>query len=286
VADADRPAGGDVGDELEPDGVGERLEDVEGEVAWFVNDARLGDLGGGPHAPGGGHRVGSLTLPRGLPHPSSSWSPTSQISTLTIPFAEYRLALSIVLERKGGRSVSATTEPEAADGGGQLSRRDVLKAGVAGAATAAVVASGVAEAASASAYPRLRVVELAKLKRNSPVAFSYPLSGQPNVLLDLGRAVPAGVGPRASIVAYSILCQHMGCPVEYDRKLREFDCPCHQSRYDPERLGSIIQGVAMQPLPRVLLQVRNGSVWAVGVDGRVYGSRNNLHPGNRVGGEK
>jgi arsenite oxidase small subunit len=183
--------------------------------------------------------------------------------------------------------VSATTEPEAADGGGQLSRRDVLKAGVAGAATAAAVAAGgVAQAASASAYPRLRVVELAKLKRNIPVRFSYPLAGQLNVLLDLGRAVPAGVGPQASIVAYSILCQHMGCPVEYDRKLREFDCPCHQSRYDPERLGSIIQGVAMQPLPRVLLQVRNGSVWAVGVDGLVYGYRNNLHPGNRVGGEK
>jgi arsenite oxidase small subunit len=61
---------------------------------------------------------------------------------------------------------------------------------------------------------------------------------------------------------------------------------CHQTRYDPERLGSIIQGVAMQPLPRVLLQVRKGAVWAVGVDGLIYGYRNNLHPGTRVGGGK
>jgi arsenite oxidase small subunit len=78
----------------------------------------------------------------------------------------------------------------------------------------------------------------------------------------------------------------MGCPVEYQPKIREFVCPCHQSRYDPERLGSIVQGVAMLPLPRVLLQVKQRAVWAVGVDGLIYGYRNNLHPGKRVGGGK
>ena len=45
----------------------------------------------------------------------------------------------------------------------------------------------------------------------------------------------------------------MGCPVEYRRATREFVCPCHQTQYDPERLGSIIQGLALRPLPRVLL---------------------------------
>jgi arsenite oxidase small subunit len=180
--------------------------------------------------------------------------------------------------------VSATIEDGAAEARGQLSRRDVLKAGVTGAATAAVVATGVAKAAPEQAYPRLRVIDLAQLKTNRPVTFAYPLAKQPNVLIDLGRAVPAGVGPRVSIVAYSILCQHMGCPIEYQRGAREFVCPCHQSRYDPERLGAIIQGVAMQPLPRVLLQVREGAVWAVGLDGLVYGYRNNLHPGQHVGG--
>jgi arsenite oxidase small subunit len=130
----------------------------------------------------------------------------------------------------------------------------------------------------------LRVVRLARLKPNRPVVFNYPLKSQPNVLLDMGRAVPSGVGPKKSIVAYSILCQHMGCPVNYEPAIREFVCPCHQSRYDPERLGSILQGVAMQPLPRVLLQVKQGAVWAVGVDGLIFGYRNNLHPGRRVGG--
>jgi arsenite oxidase small subunit len=165
-----------------------------------------------------------------------------------------------------------------------LSRRQLLVAGASG-AVAVATGADIAEAASADAYPKLRVVELAKLKVNRPVTFSYPLQAQPSVLLDLGHAVPDGVGPKKSIVAYSLLCQHMGCPVEYQRKIREFVCPCHQSRYDPERLGSIVQGVAMQPLPRVLLQVKDGAVWAVGVDGLIYGYRNNLHPGKRVGGQ-
>jgi arsenite oxidase small subunit len=168
-------------------------------------------------------------------------------------------------------------------GGGGLSRRELLVAGAAGAASAGALGAGTAGAAGRG-YPRLRVIALSKLKPNRPVNFNYPLQAQASLLLDAGHAVPGGVGPKKSIVAYSLFCQHMGCPVAYQPSTREFVCPCHQSRYDPERLGSIIQGVAMLPLPRVLLQVRRGSVWAVGVDGLIYGYRNNLHPGKRVGG--
>jgi arsenite oxidase small subunit len=163
-----------------------------------------------------------------------------------------------------------------------LSRRGFLTVG----AGAAVSAAGVAADASGAdaVYPKLRIATLGSLKKNQPVNFFYPLKTQASVLLDMGVAVPKGVGPNKSIVAYSLFCQHMGCPVEYQPAIREFVCPCHQSRYDPERLGSIVQGVAMLPLPRVLLQVKQGAVWAVGVDGLIYGYRNNLHPGKRVGG--
>jgi arsenite oxidase small subunit len=126
-------------------------------------------------------------------------------------------------------------------------------------------------------YPRATIAQLSNVRPNTPVRFEYPLQGQASVLLDLGTAVPEGVGPKQSIVAYSLLCQHMGCPVTYEASLREFVCPCHQTRYDPERLGSIIQGVAMLPLPRVLLELNDESVDAVGVDGLIYGYRDNLH---------
>jgi arsenite oxidase small subunit len=102
------------------------------------------------------------------------------------------------------------------------------------------------------------------------------------MLMDLGRPVPEGVGPSGGIVAYSTLCQHMGCPVGYDHALRVFKCPCHQTRYDPERLGSIVQGVATRALPRVLLEVRDDAVHAVGIDGLIYGYRTNLAPGRKA----
>jgi arsenite oxidase small subunit len=164
-----------------------------------------------------------------------------------------------------------------------LSRRSLFTAGAAG-TVAAAAAPGLAEA-KGRAYPRLRVVALDKLKVNRAHTFDYPLKGDTSVLIDMGRSVPGGVGSKHSIVAYSAQCQHMGCPVAYRPASRELFCPCHQSRYDPERQGSIIQGVAMRPLPKIKLQVRNGAVYAIGVDGLIYGRRSNLAPGKKVGGQ-
>jgi arsenite oxidase small subunit len=172
--------------------------------------------------------------------------------------------------------VSATNEGERPG----LSRREVFAAGAAGVA-AVVVEQDAAQAVPAS-YPRLRVVALNRLRANRPVNFDYPLKNQPNTLLDLGHRVPGGVGPRRSIVAFSTLCQHMGCPVSYGRAAREFVCPCHQTRYDPARLASIVEGVATRALPQVRLEVRRGAIFAVNVDGLIYGYRTNLAPGRKV----
>jgi arsenite oxidase small subunit len=173
-------------------------------------------------------------------------------------------------------------------GGRRLTRKEALIGGgvvVVGGGTAAGVILGTRGGGGEPSYPRASVAQLSSVQLNKPISFDYPLKGQASMLLDLGHAVPEGVGPKKSIVAYSLLCQHMGCPVEYQPSRREFVCPCHQSRYDPERLASIVQGVAMLPLPRVLLEVKDGSVDAVGVDGLIYGYRDNLHPGERVGGK-
>ena len=146
----------------------------------------------------------------------------------------------------------------------------------------AVVVTACGGGSNKNAYPRFTITKLSSIHPNAAISFSYPLQGQASVLVDVGEQVPEGVGPKKSIVAYSTLCQHMGCPVVYQPALREFVCPCHQSRYDPERLGSIVQGVAMLPLPRVLLEVNGDSVDAVGMDGLIYGFRDNLKPGKEV----
>jgi arsenite oxidase small subunit len=177
--------------------------------------------------------------------------------------------------------------PVPSGGGRRVTRKQALIGGgvlVVGGGAAAGIVLGTRGGGGGPSYPRATVAQLSSVQPNKPISFDYPLTGQASVLLDLDQSVPEGVGPKQSIVAYSPFCQHMGCPVEYQPALREFVCPCHQTRYDPERLGSIVQGVAMLPLPRVLLEVKDGSVEAVGMEGLIYGYRDNLHPGERVGG--
>jgi arsenite oxidase small subunit len=151
---------------------------------------------------------------------------------------------------------------------------------------AGAVAAGVVIATSdnggdggGEGYPRKRIAGTADLKPGQPVDFEYPLKGQRSVLLDIGEAVPGGVGDNSSIVAYSVLCQHMGCPVAYRAKQKDFLCSCHQSRYDPAREGFVVQGVAQRPLPRIALELDGEDVFAVGVDGLIYGYRANLESG-------
>jgi arsenite oxidase small subunit len=178
--------------------------------------------------------------------------------------------------------------PVPSGGGRRVTRKQALIGGgvlVVGGGAAAGIVLGTRGGGGGPSYPRATVAPLSSVQPNKPISFDYPLKGQASVLLDFDRSVPEGVGPKQSIVAYSLFCQHMGCPVEYQPALGEFVCPCHQTRYDPERLGSIVQGVAMLPLPRVLLEVKDGSVEAVGMDGLIYGYRDNLHPCERVGGQ-
>jgi arsenite oxidase small subunit len=161
-----------------------------------------------------------------------------------------------------------------------ITRRQALVAG--GVAAAGAGAAGIVIATSGDdegEFPRLSVARVGDLQPNQPVSFEYPLEGQSSILVDLGDEVPGGVGDNNSIVAYSTLCQHMGCDVQFVPEGTYMLCPCHQSKYDPAREGNVIQGVAQTPLPRIELEIDGDDVVAVGVDGLIYGYRENLAPG-------
>ena len=148
-----------------------------------------------------------------------------------------------------------------------VTRRKFLQVG--GAATLGVVA--LAPNAQA-AVPRKKLAAVAEIKPWQPVTFGYP-DGESAVLLDVGKRVPGGVGPNGSIVAFSALCQHMGCPVAFDAKTKALKCPCHASMFDPARDGMAFEGPATRGLPRVALHVDDsGDIYATGVaTGLVYG---------------
>ncbi len=60
-------------------------------------------------------------------------------------------------------------------------------------------------------FPVILVANSKDLQANSVVNFNYPLQETPNILVKLGDQAEGGVGPDSDIVAFSQVCQHLGC---------------------------------------------------------------------------
>ncbi|GAA4149098.1 ubiquinol-cytochrome c reductase iron-sulfur subunit [Leifsonia shinshuensis] len=84
--------------------------------------------------------------------------------------------------------------------------------------------------------------------------------------IPVGGAVSASIGstpivvaqPSAgTVVAFSAVCTHQGCTVAPQGK--EFDCPCHGSRFDATT-GDVIQGPARTPLTKLKASVSGDKV--------------------------
>jgi ubiquinol-cytochrome c reductase iron-sulfur subunit len=59
-----------------------------------------------------------------------------------------------------------------------------------------------------------------------------------------------------SVVAYSKVCTHAGCPVGLFRTTDDaLYCPCHQAQFDASRGANPIFGPASRPLPQLPLGV-------------------------------
>jgi arsenite oxidase small subunit len=159
-----------------------------------------------------------------------------------------------------------------------LTRRDWVRA--TGAGVSGCLLSGVATAAAAAepdkVYPSMRVADLGALKLDTPMQFSYPDETSPALLVRLREAAAGGVGPGNTIVAFSQLCTHKGCPVAYRPERKLLICPCHWSSFDPSKSGQMVIGQASQALPQIRLRVQDNAVFAIGVDGLIFGRHTNV----------
>ncbi|VTT85613.1 Arsenite oxidase small subunit precursor [Halorubrum sp. DM2] len=138
-------------------------------------------------------------------------------------------------------------------------------------------------------YPRIRVGSVDELAEGDVETFAYPLDGTENFLTRIAGEAWGGVGPENSIVAFSGLCTHMGCPVQGQVKPeREMagPCPCHYTTFDLSKGGLVVSGAATTDLPQIRLEVEDGDVYATGVDGLSYGYRDNLRDGEPVTAEE
>jgi arsenite oxidase small subunit len=160
-----------------------------------------------------------------------------------------------------------------------ISRRDFLALGctaAAGAAAAHWLPAAIAAAPPAGGHPVMEIARLDALKEGEPVAFTYPDSSSPAMLLRLPAPAQGGVGPDNRVVAFSTLCTHKGCPVAYRPERQLMICPCHWSSFDPAKAGQMVIGQASQALPQIELKVEGGMVKAVGIRGLIYGRHTNI----------
>ncbi len=154
-----------------------------------------------------------------------------------------------------------------------MKRRDFIKASAGFLAALAVAPSTFAigrERLTGSVYtpyPEKKIGSFKEIQRKGTLSFNYPDNSSPCLAVFV---------PGAGVVAFSTLCTHKGCPVVYKADERVFECPCHFSRFDVDKPGQEVCGQATTKLPRIELEVRGDDVYAIGVDGLIFGRASNV----------
>ncbi len=106
------------------------------------------------------------------------------------------------------------------------------------------------------ALPEKRIAADNEVRPEGIVEFRYPTDDDPCLLIRLrdGR-----------LVAYGQHCSHLSCAVIPEPAQGQLRCPCHNGYFEINE-GRPIAGPPRRPLPRIKLAVRDGTIYATGVE--------------------
>jgi nitrite reductase/ring-hydroxylating ferredoxin subunit len=102
--------------------------------------------------------------------------------------------------------------------------------------------------------PVVEISPVASLPIGGSMPFAYPLPKDACILVRLSET---------EFVAYDRLCTHLLCPVIPVPEEGHFHCPCHEGYFDLAS-GQPLAGPPQRPLARIVLEVRNGIIYATG----------------------
>lgn len=119
-----------------------------------------------------------------------------------------------------------------------------------------LIKSVVERTAPQTEAPALAVAAMDELPVGGAKTFQYPAGSPPRLLVRTGTS---------SFVAYDQLCTHLACPVVPVAAQGKLHCPCHNGWFDLAT-GRPVAGPPQRPLPRVLLDVRDKTVYATGIE--------------------
>jgi thiosulfate dehydrogenase [quinone] large subunit len=97
----------------------------------------------------------------------------------------------------------------------------------------------------------VRLGPASALGRDAAAVYRDPADGSPDIVVRHRDG---------SLSAFSAVCTHAGCQVEYDSGV--LLCPCHGSEFDAAT-GVVIQGPAVTPLPTKRVLQRRGAIYAL-----------------------
>ena len=103
-----------------------------------------------------------------------------------------------------------------------------------------------------------RIASLADVPIGGSMVFDYPNQHDTSILVRVSET---------EIVAFSQKCTHLSCAVIPKPDQGVFHCPCHEGVFDL-RTGRVIAGPPPRPLPRILLEVHGGDIYATGIETR------------------
>jgi nitrite reductase/ring-hydroxylating ferredoxin subunit/uncharacterized membrane protein YphA (DoxX/SURF4 family) len=60
---------------------------------------------------------------------------------------------------------------------------------------------------------------------------------------------------KIGVFAYSAVCTHEGCTVQYNSASKNLQCGCHGAVFDPESDGNVLTGPTNKPLPKIKVAI-------------------------------
>ena len=103
-----------------------------------------------------------------------------------------------------------------------------------------------------------RIASVDDVAVGGTIVFTYPAEHDPCLLVRTSDT---------EFVAFSQKCTHLSCAVIPRPEEGIFFCPCHEGRFDL-RSGAPTAGPPRRPLPRILLDIRGRTIYAVRVEER------------------
>ena len=102
--------------------------------------------------------------------------------------------------------------------------------------------------------PVMRIAPADSIPVGGSLVFHYPDPHDTSIIVRTGHQL---------YFAYDQKCTHLSCAVVPDLAHGRFHCPCHNGSFDL-RTGFPVAGPPRRPLERILLEIRDGDLYAIG----------------------